>query len=102
MTEAAALDFPFVQDLPKREKSKLRQWWDEFSEYLELNKAEGGLVPISTAAKALKVSRTRIDQLVEKGELRRVDFDGHLFISVRSIKERAEAERSLGGRPKNS
>jgi len=99
MFEATANEFRFVQDLPKRQKSKLQSWWDEYAEYLELNRQECGLVTVTHAARALSVSRSRIDQLVEAGILRRFEFSGVTVISVSSIKERLQSERH-NGRPK--
>jgi hypothetical protein len=102
MFEATVSEFPFVESIPKREKSKLQACWDEMAEFVEVSRQEQGLVTVTFACKALKVSRTRIDQMCEAGILKRFEMCGHVMISVRSIRDRAEAERQAGGRPKKS
>jgi hypothetical protein len=102
MSDGAAIDFPFVHDLPKREKSKVGQAFDELAEFWEVSKQERGLVTVNHAMKALNITRTTIDILCAKGILRRYKFADHVLISVASIKERAEAERSVGGRPRKN
>lgn len=102
MFDTVASEFPFVEALPKREKSKLVKLWDRVFEFGRISGREGGLVTVMVAARLLGLSRTRIDQLVAAGRLRVVPFEGHVFISCFSIEEYAKQEKSKGGRPRIS
>jgi len=100
MFEASVSEFPFVAELPKREKSKLAQIWDVMKQMAAVPDEEGTLLPVSMACKALCISRTRVDQLVQDGKLKRFEFDGHVFISYKSVVAWAQAEHK-NGRPFN-
>lgn len=96
--DSTATDFPFVAELPKREKSRLGKLWDAFKELKALQNEHGYLVPQKAAAALLDVSATRIDQLVVAGHLTRRDFLNHVYITENSIVELARSERK-NGRP---
>jgi len=98
MFEAAALEFDFVSALPKRDKSRLVKCWEFAQEIARISETEGDLLPVSFACKLLNLSRSRIDQFVLDGRLKRFDVDGHVFISSNSIVECAKIERK-NGRP---
>jgi len=101
MFDATATEFPFVEALPKREKSKLAKVWEMLAEFSDAQKREGALVPVMLAARVLDLSRTRIDQICEDGRLRRVVVDGHVFISEASILSFARSCR-VHGRPRKA
>jgi len=94
------LDFPFVAELPKRQKSRLVTLWDSWTEFKALTNEHGSLVPASLAAKLGGVCKQRIFQLCELGKLRRIDFHGHVYITEESFVSWAKSERK-GGRPLN-
>ncbi len=94
----AVTEFPFVQKLPARKQSAVSKAWDVLRRLQATNLEEGGLLPVMVAAKALNVSRTRIDQLVGEGRLRRVEVEGHVFIGGRSVAQFAWDERKQGRR----
>jgi hypothetical protein len=98
MFEAAINEFPFVEGMPKREKSKVAKIWELFAFMKSVSQTEGELVPLTMACKLLDVSRSRIDQFVQDGRLKRVEFDGHVFITENSLVELAKVER-VNGRP---
>jgi hypothetical protein len=98
MNAVATLDFPFVQDLPKREKSKLANLWDHFTELRSVMAEHGALVPQSFAAELLGVSPQRINQLVTAGKLTVVPFHTGRFVTENSIVALAKSERK-NGRP---
>jgi hypothetical protein len=98
MFEAAANDFPFVKELPRREKSTLARLWELVRQMNTVSKTEGQLIPLMLAAKCLGVSRSRIDQLILEGRVRRMDVDGHVFVTENSLVEFAKLERK-NGRP---
>ena len=97
MTEIALSEFPFVSELPKREQKRVRSVWDVIREFGELQEREGALIPLAVAASALGVSRQRVWQITEEGErLRRVDFEGHAFVTEKSLIEFGRLERKRG------
>lgn len=100
MFEAEVLEFPFAASLPKREKSRLQKCWELLGRMNEISETEGNLIPLMLGAKCLGISRTRVDQLVADGRLKRVDIDGHVFLTENSIVECAKVERKEGRPPK--
>lgn len=97
--EVDVTEFPFVQGLTKREALGVSEAWQALMGLIAYTKEHGRLVPVSLAAAALGVGRTRIDELVFQGRLQRVDVWGHVFIGGRSLEVHAQAIRSKGGRP---
>lgn len=93
-------EFPFVGQLPKREKSKLRQVWDLINELSEIAKTEGVLVPATMAAKALNISRQRFHQLIQDRQIRVIVVQGNNYVSEKDLVAFAEVERK-NGRPIN-
>jgi hypothetical protein len=90
-------EFPgFAEAYPKREKSKLARLWDMVSQMTDATSADGMLIPLSMAAKLLDLSRSRVDDIVRDGRLRRVTIDSHAFITENSIREFASVERKAG------
>lgn len=98
--EAEALEFPWVEELPKREKSRLAKAWDCLKAFSDATKEAGALVPVSFAASILGVSDQRIRDLVNGNILEGIRLQGHLFISERSIVAWARTERKAGRPPK--
>jgi len=98
MTETMASEFPFVEQLPKREKSRLLKLWDHFAEARALTKEHGMLVPVQLAASLAGVSNQRIHQLMEADQLKRVELNGHPFVTENSFVVWAQSERK-NGRP---
>jgi len=96
MFEAAITEFPFVEAMPKREKSKLAKVWDTFEEIRRITEERGVLVPAGFVAKLLNVSNQRIGQLMETESLERVDIGQMPFITERSIIALAQTERKAG------
>ena len=98
MFEATINEFPFVAEVPKREKSRLTKVWDAFQELKAITDEKGMLVPARFTANLLNVSHQRILQLVDAQHLERVTIDGNVFITERSIIALASSERK-NGRP---
>jgi len=96
MFEATVSEFPFVAELPKRDRSKVRDIWQGFREFSKSSEERGGPVPVTLAAKLLGISRQRIWVLMEEGKLERLTFEGHAFVSGDSIVAMAKAERKAG------
>jgi len=94
--DTAFNDFPFMESLPKREKSKLAKMWDSFKELAEIQKEHGYPVPRTAAAILLEITPQRIDQLVESGKLIAVKFHGHVYVTENSLLELARSDRKSG------
>ena len=96
MHEAAVTEFPFVEVLPKREKSKLARLWDQFHEVRAAVKAHGAVFPQNYAAALLGVSPQRIHQLVNEGRLVTVQIGARPFVTEQAIIDFAKSERANG------
>lgn len=96
MFEAAASDFPFVAELPKREKSKVVQLWDAIQDMRRIYETEGLLIPQPLAAKLLGLSRQRVHQLGNEGRLMVVTVNDHPFVTENSVLAYAKSERKAG------
>lgn len=98
---AEVSEFPFVGELPKREKSKVGKLWDRLQEASRVVEERGMFVPQSIVAKLLGVSRQRVHQIVQDGRLETVDVCGERFILEDSLVEFCKLERKAG-RPFNT
>lgn len=98
MFEATANEFPFVEALPKREKSKVLKAVDQLKDFAELSKQHGTLVPLFMVQAVLGVSKQRVYKFVTDGRLPTVMFQGHHFVTEDAIVEFAKKERK-NGRP---
>lgn len=96
MQDTATLDFPFVADLPKREKSKIARFWDDLEEFRAVVRERGTIVPVTLVAKILGVSRTRVYELIKSGRLEPVELDGHMYVGYNSLEAWAKAEHKVG------
>jgi len=96
MTETVLPEFPFVKELPKREKGKLAKLWDHLAELAEVEQRKGKLIQVSFAADLMSVTRSRVHQLMDVGKLEKVDVNGHPFVTVQSVAAYCETERKAG------
>ena len=94
MTFAASASSEISQ---ARERDRLR---DEMEAMSTTMVAEEGLLNHAQAALLLDVSARRIAELVELGKLRRFDFLGRTYVSVREIRERRNADVKAGRPPR--
>lgn len=102
MSSAAinAMDFPFVAELPKREKSRVAKLVDVLEEVGRIQEERGPIIPQTLCAEILGVSRQRISDLVAGGKLESVKIGEHRFVFVESFVARMKAEPNKGGRPR--
>lgn len=91
-------EFPFVEAMPARQLSRWQRFWQQYRVFKDLVKRHGDLVPQVYAAKLGGVSVQRIDQLCLAGNLVRVYWDGHAFITEDSFVAWAKSERRPGTR----
>jgi len=96
MSDTLTHEFPFVEDLPKREQSRFSRFVDRWQVFKELQAAHGILVPTGLALKLADVSRQRIHQLADSGILQGVRFEGKLYITEDSLIEWLQNERQTG------
>lgn len=96
MIDAATPDFPFVAELPKRERSRLVTVWDRLAELRQVSAEHGQLLPPHFAAKLLDISPQRISELTKAGRFVRVEVNGHPFLTESSVVEYARSERKAG------
>ena len=96
MFEAEINEFPFVRELPKREKSKYARVWDTFRELSAIAKTEGMPIPQVYAAKALGICTQRVSQLANEGRLKVVMVGGTRFVTENSVVAYAKSERKAG------
>jgi len=96
MAELTIDEFPFVEGLPKREKSKLASLWDHLEEARAVTDEKGLLIPLTYAAKLGGVSHQRIFQLCETGHLEKVMFADRAHVTEDSLVEWVKSERLSG------
>jgi len=96
MVEATITEFPFVAQLPKREKSKLRKLWDHFEACRAITEQKGMLVPMVAAAALLGVSRQRVQELARDGRFEVVQLGNQVFITEKDLLAYAQSERKTG------
>lgn len=100
MYKADVLEMPFMDALPKRQKSKVEKVWDALKELAAVESQHGRLIPQSIAAKLLNVSRQRTNELVDLGRLESFEVFGVRMVTENSVVSFAQSERK-SGRPHN-
>jgi hypothetical protein len=96
MFEAAANEFPFVESLPKREKSRVLKTLDLLVEFSDLQKKHGTLLPAPLAWGVLGVSRQRLYELLAEGRLKGIQHHGQWYIPEAEFVEFCKLERKSG------
>lgn len=96
MVKVEQFDLAFVNDLPRREKTRWQKLWDAFQEFKRISEEKGTLVPLPLAAKLTDVSHQRLSQLCVDGRLERVTLNGHVFVTEDSLLAWARSERKRG------
>ena len=93
--DSTATDFPFMAEMPKREKTRRQRLLDEYHAFCSLM---SGNLPflLSDAAVFLGVSRQRVWQLCESGRLERVEFLGKPWVTGQSVMKMMKELRKTG------
>lgn len=94
-----ASEFPFVQELPKREKSRRMKLLDVLEQLEERTRQKGPVIPQTLAAEILGISRQRVGQLVEADRIESFLLNGTRFVFLKSFVEFCQEEKRTGGRP---
>jgi len=89
-------DFPFVADLPKREKGKVAKLMDVMEELERVTDEKGPVIPQSLIAEVLGVSKQRVNTLLDEGRMEFHVINGTRFVFVASFREYAKQERKVG------
>jgi len=100
MFKAQAIDFPFVKDVPVREKGRMAKVWDHFQALKAVVAEKGMIVPQHLVAELLGVSRQRVCVLTDEGRFEVVMVGGVRYLTERSVVEFAKEERKAGRPPK--
>jgi hypothetical protein len=83
--------------IAKEEKSTgVRGVFEDIREFARLTKLHGGLVPQSTVATILGVSRQRVHQLVQEGTFNHWTFYGMKWLSQQEVASFAKLNRQQG------
>lgn len=101
MFDSAVCEFPFVEGLPVREKSRIGKAWDIVVHMREAQAQHGLLIPERLAARLAGVSWQRIEQLSKAERLKCVRIDGHPFITEDSLVAWLKSDRKTG-RPRKA
>lgn len=96
MFEAAITEFPFVAEMPRRDKTRYEKVWDSFQRVKAITDKEGAIWPVMFVAKILGVSNERVHELMKNDRLKRVEVDGHPFVTEVSMLDYAKSERKAG------
>lgn len=102
MDSSLELTFPFVEQLPRREQSRWQKFKAAWDHAKAVTEEKGMLLPATFAAKLCDVSKQRIQQLMDKGTLERVDLNGHVFVTESSVIAWLNAPEDKGGRPRKA
>lgn len=87
---------------PRADRAAARaQAYAELQEMSEAMVREKGLLNYAQAALLLDVSTKRVSELVRTGKLRRFDFLGRTYVSMREVGERYQQDLKAG-RPRQS
>ncbi len=100
MFEASINEFPFVGELPKREKSKLGKALDVVKEFTELSEQYGTLIPLGLIVPMMGISRQRLIECINDGQLAGVSFHGLWYVPESALIAFAKRERRTGRPPK--
>jgi hypothetical protein len=94
----AALDQETLFPMPEVERSFMATVEERMAEFIHIANARGGLIPRSAAPELLDLHKSRIQQLVDGGQLEQVSYFGVNFITGRSVKFWKEKQPSKVGR----
>jgi hypothetical protein len=102
MTMAESLIVSATAELRETETSKKKQigLLQEVRAMGKAMKDEEGLVNHAQAAVILEVSTRRVGELVETGKLKRFEFLGRTYVSVKEVLDRREADIKAGRPPR--
>ena len=97
MTDIQASEFPFVKDIPKRDKTRL----ERFLEVLAVAREKGPVWSIQVCARVAQISNQRVHELMRNGQIESVEVDGHPLIVESSFLAWLKVDNK-GGRPRKN
>ena len=93
---ASSLDIPAAHEsLTSRRLTKAEQR-EELDKMVETMLEQGGFFNVAQSAISLDVSRERVYELIELGILKKFRFLGRIYLSVREVNARREADVKAG------
>jgi hypothetical protein len=87
----AVTEFGFIEALPKRKATRWSLFHQALSQALSLSRSSDGLFSVRMVSALLNVSRSRVYQLIETGDLELIEFAGHRYIPGASIHRYADS-----------
>jgi len=96
MTDTLTMPFPFLAEVPKRERPAIMDGWAELEEFQEMVRQDGAAIPVTFAAKLLNVSKQRVYELMATGRLQKIELGGHGYVTADSLVAWGKAERKVG------
>ena len=101
MTTAESLDFPFLDGVPKREKTRVGKLLDVIAEIERVQLERGPVISQHVVADVLGLSPQRVSNLVSEGRLDSVRIGETRFVFLESFRDFAKKERPPGRPRKN-
>ena len=101
MTASASSTFA-LQAQPRDRAAARREAYAELPEMSEAMVREKGLLNYAQAGLLLDVSTKRISELVRLGKLKRFDFLGRTYVSMRDVGKRYQEELKAGRPPRSA
>lgn len=90
-------EFPFVENLPKREVKKIESIWDRVQSYQDIVSQDGAPITFQIAADLLGISKQRVYQLEPQAGFKIIPLpNGDRAIAYHSLLQFAKKQRSPG------
>jgi hypothetical protein len=100
MTAIASSTFA-LKASPRDRAAARREAWGQLREMSRVMIEEEGLINYAQGGLVLNVSTKRVSELVRLGKLKRFDFLGRTYVSLKEVCDRAERDLKAG-RPKRN
>jgi hypothetical protein len=88
---------PPVEVSKLSESQRLRR---EIERFQRISAEVGPLIAPVVAARVLRVSKTRLTQLMQVGRLSRWEILGHPYVALSEVRDFRDAPKAKGGRPR--
>jgi len=93
----AVAQMEFFEEVEASVKDKKRKGiLAAIRDFQELSKVHGGLVTPASARELLNVSKARLYQLIQSGDLTKIEYAGQPYLSVNEIRLRVASDVQSG------
>jgi hypothetical protein len=96
MFEADAMQFPFLAEVTPKTSTRVQRIVRAAKAIAEAVERNGSIIPREMVAGLVGLTRQRIHQLIESGDLVQVEIEGHAFVTEDSLVEWLKVERKAG------